>query len=1313
MRYILERRAATTFPGSLLPRPGLLLKRWSEEDIDQTGMTGRSEADGIPQAMTKRQGGSDKAPSGERESNTSSLAAVCDFLKSPAVVRFDLTPNPDGTLGVPLADFAGCQFIEIIAADSFASDTLTLPLPPNETPLRERRLTRPLDPKAHYLATRNTVFLTKDQQATIENLLDADWRAFTTLAEAHQLLYGFTASDALREFTFLTTWPDLTEPLKLDLLAKHACHELHLFLARKDKTFFDKHVKPLLAAKLEPQFIDELLLGRDLSPYLRPYAWQRLNAAEKALLAQAVPAARDTITTELKLRWQTEAPGPETETTLFTQTLGGSDLSNKDSLGIARQELRDEALMASEETPGGATVSSGIAYLNEKLRRIIIPNIPFDDITVDEAVQFLRMRAVELDTLETDPERKGINIILREQQGNGPGTQRIKSLHLTNIPIGMALKYIGESTSPPLRIKTDDFAVTLVPRTECGSDTFTRTLRVPPGFQDALLATLTEGSAAPADPFAADAGGTKAGLKARRPMIDLLRQTGIAFGEGSSATLSPGGLLVTNTAAEMDKLEQLLASCCSAAPNPGAQPVVRGLPADVLPADVLPPLDGEDAGAAGGAADGAGTDPFAGPYGTGRPQFTPRPKLRPLFQDRSRLYREANYYRHSGKADESFITLNRFWLDLAAWDGKGPFLSQHFNACKRNANEALLCLALLDLPFKAERPEVTVDGSTLRVKAREPMLLFYKDTRRSEKVAAESPLLLRQSFCPFGAPYRDVDGRQVENPISGDFQPGVAYSAMLIVTNPTGIERELDVLAQIPAGAIPLAGQTATLATTRKVEPYGVLTLDLAFYFPAAGEFPVYPMHVTQDGLILAHSGQRTLHVTAQPAPEDRASWPVLARDGSNEEVLQRLRTENLKREDLCEILWRLSDREYFLKVAQVLRERLLFSPDVCAYGFHHNDPETIRTYLENSDSVTALGAWLDSPLLSVRPRIHHDWQTLEFDPLINPRAHRFGEEPRLTHPAARQHYQAFLDQLAWKPALDANDQLTLTVFLLLQDRIAEALDRFAKIDPAQLPARLNYDYLHAVVLFHQDKPAAARAIAASQLPALPPGLWHERFQAVIAQADEITALATSDNSTVAAKPATLAPALDLTLAADGKLVIKHCALEKATLRLFSVDLEVLFSKDPFLKGEGNSGSEPSILSNEQREIPLAMDQPETTIELPAAFQRGNVLIAAESASTKVLKVLDSKDLEVRHDPVERTVQVFDSAGFKPLPKTYVKVYAETNDGSIAFHKDGYTDLRGKFDYLSHTAIDPSTIKRLALLISHPDKGSRTLIYQR
>jgi hypothetical protein len=45
----------------------------------------------------------------------------------------------------------------------------------------------------------------------------------------------------------------------------------------------------------------------------------------------------------------------------------------------------------------------------------------------------------------------------------------------------------------------------------------------------------------------------------------------------------------------------------------------------------------------------------------------------------------------------------------------------------------------------------------------------------------------------------------------------------------------------------------------------------------------------------------------------------------------------------------------------------------------------------------------------------------------------------------------------------------------------------------------------------------------------------------------------------------------------------------------------------------------------------------------------------------------------------------------KPLPKAYVKVYAKLNNGTVRFFKDGYTDLRGRFDYASLNAPENAT----------------------
>jgi general secretion pathway protein D len=234
----------------------------------------------------------------------------------------------------------------------------------------------------------------------------------------------------------------------------------------------------------------------------------------------------------------------------------------------------------------GPETSSGIAYISAKLRTINIPRIDFDDTTVEEAIDFLRMRSVELDTLELDPAKKGVNFVVRRPKSIAapaaagdagveaapaggaelpssapdPGSLRVHELRLRNVPLAVALKYICDQTK--LRYKVDDYAVTLVPQTETGEEVFTKTFSVPPDFQAQLGSGDGGGGGggADADPFAEPASGTGGkALTARKPIKELLQGAGIVFADGTSASLTGGGtLLVTNTPTELDKVEQLV-----------------------------------------------------------------------------------------------------------------------------------------------------------------------------------------------------------------------------------------------------------------------------------------------------------------------------------------------------------------------------------------------------------------------------------------------------------------------------------------------------------------------------------------------------------------------------------------------------------------------------------------------------------------------------------------------------------------------------------------------------------------------------------
>ena len=63
----------------------------------------------------------------------------------------------------------------------------------------------------------------------------------------------------------------------------------------------------------------------------------------------------------------------------------------------------------------------------------------------------------------------------------------------------------------------------------------------------------------------------------------------------------------------------------------------------------------------------------------------------------------------------------------------------------------------------------------------------------------------------------------------------------------------------------------------------------------------------------------------------------------------------------------------------------------------------------------------------------------------------------------------------------------------------------------------------------------------------------------------------------------------------------------------------------------------------------------------------------------------------------------------KPLDTVYVKVYARMQDGSVKFFKDGYTDFRGRFDYVSLNTNDLENVSRFSLLIMSEQEGVEEL----
>jgi hypothetical protein len=69
-------------------------------------------------------------------------------------------------------------------------------------------------------------------------------------------------------------------------------------------------------------------------------------------------------------------------------------------------------------------------------------------------------------------------------------------------------------------------------------------------------------------------------------------------------------------------------------------------------------------------------------------------------------------------------------------------------------------------------------------------------------------------------------------------------------------------------------------------------------------------------------------------------------------------------------------------------------------------------------------------------------------------------------------------------------------------------------------------------------------------------------------------------------------------------------------------------------------------------------------------------------------------------------LQVDQASSGKPLTKVYVKVFARLPGGAVRFHKDGYTDLRGRFDYASVSGESTHGADRYAVVVMSEAAGA-------
>jgi len=300
---------------------------------------------------------------------------------------------------------------------------------------------------------------------------------------------------------------------------------------------------------------------------------------------------------------------------------------------------------------------------------------------------------------------------------------------------------------------------------------------------------------------------------------------------------------------------------------------------------------------------------------------------------------------------------------------------------------------------------------------------------------------------------------------------------------------------------------------------------------------------------------------------------------------------------------------------------------------------------------------------------------------------------------------------------LTDDDQLALTYYLLLQDRIETAISHFGKVSKENLDSKLQYDYCDAYLDMYRADPKSAAEKAAVWADH-PVPRWANRFKQILAQVDEIngasaTTVDPKDNAEVQTEMAARAPSFDFKVE-SGVAKINFLNLDELTVNLYEMDVELLFSRSPFAQDnlDGFSLIRPNF--SQQVALNKKVDDAKSQVagrgihefELPVEMQNKNVLVELVGGDQTRSIPYFAHSLDIQLVEKFGQLKVSEASTGKPLAKTYVKVYAKSANGQVVFHKDGYTDLRGRFDYVSQSNTSLDGIVKFSILMMSENQGA-------
>ena len=463
-----------------------------------------------------------------------------------------------------------------------------------------------------------------------------------------------------------------------------------------------------------------------------------------------------------------------------------------------------------------------------------------------------------------------------------------------------------------------------------------------------------------------------------------------------------------------------------------------------------------------------------------------------------------------------YVDLVYYWLNNSNKNlqlRNENFLSKHIVLKPNSFREFMFIMSVLDLPLCSNIMHINFikqDNLIMNIEATSNCILLTKELSSIQQGTSiyHNKIIINQQI---------TDDTNIKN---NNYLTNTAYTIKTIITNISNKTINCELLMQIPEGSLPLCNSNYTQIQQITIHRFQSLSYTQTFYFPLIGTYTQYPSSASINGKIIAKANIKEYNVVKEfhITKDDIKTIDDALKLADKQEIIDFIsKAETISENEISKTYWLLTDKEFYMKLISILKQKLLFIPEVWKYSLIHFDIPNINEYIEyfimnDKKNYNYLGNEFASVFINIDKTNNHFMNNhKDYFPVVPGRVHSLHQkESNILTVEFRNTYYNYISYLMLVKDISDLHWMRLCYYLILQQRMKEAKEVFDKIKEENVKGKygydisLQYDYIKAYIDFSFGYPEFKYAREISEkYKDIPLKTWNEMFTEIRDQLKE------------------------------------------------------------------------------------------------------------------------------------------------------------------------------------------------------------------